>query len=77
MARKTDDELAEGRMLRRIKAEARAVDKMDRQLDEAEKHIGQLTRDGKTIYYVYPVGGKYREGSRSDLISFLIRNRYV
>ena len=27
----------------------------------ANPEIGTLTRDGKTIYYVYPAGGTYRE----------------
>ena len=27
--------------------------------------------------YVYPVGGRYREGTRSELIEFLIRNCYA
>ena len=34
-------------------------------------------RDGKTVYYVSPQGGKYREGSRLELVAFLVRNNYV
>ena len=73
-ARRNDDQLADGRMLRRFKAEERASIKMDKQLDAADKMIGELV-SGKC--YVYPVGGKYREGPRHELAAFLIRNRYV
>lgn len=40
----------------------------------ADTMIGELS-SGKL--YVYPVGGKYREGTRAELIAFLIRNRYA
>ena len=43
----------------------------------AEKMIGTLCRDGQEVYYVFPQGGKYREGSWYELISFLIRNKYA
>lgn len=39
--------------------------------------IGELCREGKTVYYVWPQGGKYREGSVSELIAFLLRNNYA
>jgi hypothetical protein len=29
------------------------------------------------VFYVFPVGGKYREGNRAELISYLIRNRHA
>ena len=44
---------------------------------EAEEQIGALIRDGKTVYYVWPAGGRYREGSRRDLINYLVRNQYA
>ena len=44
---------------------------------EAEDQIGALIRDGKTVYYVWPAGGRYREGTRSELVSYLIRNQYA
>ena len=75
--RKTDDERADGRMLRRFKAEERAIDKMDRQFEAADEMIGELCRNGQPVFYVYPAGGKYREGTRFELTQFLIRNRYV
>ncbi|MGV0982348.1 MAG: hypothetical protein ACOYB0_08310 [Polynucleobacter sp.] len=74
----TFDERLDAREARRIKAEARASDRMDKQFDAAEPMIGELCREGKTVYYVTPPGGRYREAAtRLDLIRFLIRNRYV
>jgi hypothetical protein len=59
-------------------AEARAArhyDMMCKREEIAEQQIGELS-NGK--YYVFPVGGKYKESnSRVDLISYLIRNKYA
>lgn len=76
-AKKTYEELMEGWQLRRMKADDRWLAKRERQERDAERMIGELCKEGKTVFYVYPVGGKYREGTRSELIDFLIRNRYV
>ena len=46
-------------------------------VEKAEALLGELVRDGKTVYYYYPVGGRYREGSYGEMTDFLIRNRYV
>jgi len=62
---------------RRMKAEDRYLGRLERREAEAEKMIGELCRDGHTVHYVHPVGGRYREGSHSELINFLIRNNYV
>lgn len=70
----------EGNQNRRMASQARALknwDELSKREDEAEQMLGQLQRDGKTVYYVWPAGGKYREGTRLDLIAFLVRNRYV
>lgn len=75
--RKSFDELLEGRHQRRLKHEDRVIARADRPHDAAEKFIGELVREGRTVYYICPPGGKYREGSRVELIQFLIRNRYV
>jgi hypothetical protein len=45
--------------------------------EEAEEQIGTLVRDGVTVHYVFPDGGKYREGNRIELVQHLIRNRYA
>jgi len=76
--RKTCEELMEGRQIRRMKQEARFLDKLDRQMEHAEEMIGQLCREGKTIYYVFPVGGRYKESTNFiDLFQYLVRNKYI
>lgn len=62
---------------RRMAAEARFLDRIEARETEAEKQIGELVRGGKTVLYVSPIGGRYREGVRGDLIAFLIRNNYA
>lgn len=64
----------DARQARRMAAENRYLERMERRETEAEKMIGELI-SGKL--YVFPVGGRYREGSRQELISFLIRNNYA
>lgn len=80
-ARRTTNEQAdhefEIKNARRIRNEDRAWDRYCAKADKAESMIGELVRDGKTISYVFPAGGKYREGSKIDLTDFLIRNGYV
>lgn len=65
------------RQNRRLAAEDRYLAKIERREAAAETMIGELVRDGQTVYYVWPQGGKYREGERADLIAFLIRNNYA
>ncbi len=68
---------------RHFAAEARQYDKLDRQIDQAEQLIGELIRDGKTVRYINVLSkagvltGKTVEGTRAELISYMIRNRYV
>ena len=59
---------------RRMAAQDRFLDRIEKREAEAEKMIGELN-SGK--FYVYPVGGKYREGSKAELVAFLIRNNYA
>lgn len=68
---------------RRHRADERAIAILDRQIDAAERLIGTLCREGRTVLYInvqtrkgQPTG-RTREGSRGDLIAYLIRNRYV
>jgi hypothetical protein len=65
------------KQLRRMRREARQEAVLERRESAADKMIGELCRDGHPVFYVYPVGGRYREGTRSDLIAFLLRNGYV
>jgi hypothetical protein len=55
--------------------------KTDRRLnsleERAEKMVGHLSRGGQVVSYIWPEGGKYQEGFRTDLVAFLIRNKYV
>lgn len=59
---------------RRMANEARYIERLERREARAEQMIGELN-SGKL--YIYPVGGKYREGTRNELIAFLLRNGYV
>ncbi len=59
---------------RRMASEDRFLARIEKRETAAEQMIGELN-SGKL--YVYPVGGKYREGTRSELIAFLIRNNYA
>ena len=72
-----DHQQLEARQARRMAAEARFLEQREKREQAAEQMIGELCRDGKTVYYVSPQGGKYREGSVSELIAFLLRNNYA
>jgi len=68
----------DGREIRRFKNEARAVARLDRLEEKAEKLVGELCREGRPVFYVVKSNGKIRESaSRWELVDFLIRNRYV
>lgn len=64
----------DARQARRMAAEDRFLARMEKREAKADAMIGELV-SGKC--YVFPVGGRYREGSRSDLIAFLLRNNYA
>jgi len=72
-----DEERFEARDRARWKAADKAYDKLCRRMDAAERLIGELCREGRQIFYIFPVGGKYREGTRSELCAFLLRNNYA
>lgn len=70
--RKTFDELVDSWDRRRIRADERASDRMDRrerqeerdrQAIAADPRVGQLQRGAQTVFYVYPAGGKYHEAA--------------
>ena len=58
---------------RRLAAQDKFLIRIEKREDAAHKMIGELA-SGKC--YIWPVGGKYREGTRFELVSFLIRNNY-
>ncbi|TAN57141.1 MAG: hypothetical protein EPN20_17570 [Magnetospirillum sp.] len=62
---------------RRMANEARYLDRQERLERLALPMIGELCRSGKPVLYVWPEGGKYREGTQTELVDFLIRNHYV
>lgn len=65
------------RQLRRMRSEDRQLKQLEVQEAKAEKMIGELCRNGKTVYYVWFTNSRYREGTFSELVQFLIRNHYV
>lgn len=68
------DQLIDARQSRRMAAQDRYLTRLEKREAAASKMIGELS-SGKC--YVWPQGGKYREGNRADLIDFLIRNKYA
>lgn len=68
------DQQLEARQSRRMAAQDKFFDRLEKREAAAEQMIGELS-GGKL--YVWPQGGKYREGTRSELIAFLIRNKYA
>lgn len=68
----------EAKQTRRMKAQDRFLSREEKREASAEKMIGELCRKGETVYYVFPVGGKYKESSSFfELVDYLKRNRYV
>jgi hypothetical protein len=65
--------------IRRERANDRYLDR----IDAAQGLIGELCRDGRTVYYTNlrsrdgRLTGKTKEGSYADLLGYLVRNRYV
>jgi hypothetical protein len=70
--RMNDEEFSEALDRRRHKADAKIESRMDardiaRERDAAK--LGQLCRDGKTIYYSWTMKGKYIESANAmDLV---------
>jgi hypothetical protein len=65
----------DAREARRLKAEDRYLARLEKREEEAARQIGELN-SGK--YYVYPVGGKYKESENFyELVAYLIRNNYA
>jgi hypothetical protein len=68
----------DAREKRRFKADERAYEKMERQMENCEYLIGELCREGKTVFYINTKGGKIKEFvSRVEACDYLIRNGYV
>jgi hypothetical protein len=71
------DRHLDARQSRRMAAEHRYLTRMERRESDAERMIGELCRNGRAVFYIMPAGGRYREGTFSELVAFLIRNRYA
>ena len=69
-----EERRAQARLNRRFASEDRYLARLSKREEMADRMIGELV-SGKL--YVYPVGGKYREGNRAELIAFLLRNGYA
>ncbi len=69
-----EERRAQARLNRRFASEDRYLARLSKREELADRMIGELV-SGKL--YVYPVGGKYREGTRAELIAFLLRNGYA
>ncbi len=74
--RTLDDQL-DRREAARQRREAKTHERLVAREDKADQMIGELCREGRTVYYVFPAGGKYREGTRVELIQHLIRNGHA
>lgn len=81
--RTIEQELAT-RELRRLRSENRYLCRLEKLEKLAEPLVGELCRGGKTVYYINLMDrqgrltGKTKEsGSEYELISYLIRNKYV
>jgi hypothetical protein len=75
--------LLEAKSNRRVAAEDRYMDRTEKKEAAAENLIGEIIRDGKTVSYINQIDrngrftGKAIEGSRVNLVSYCIRNKYV
>lgn len=78
------DRHLEGRQVRRMKEEDRFLDKLERRERAAEQMIGELCREGRTVFYINErsrsgtLTGRVREfGQRWLATDFLLRNNYA
>jgi hypothetical protein len=76
---KTNYEARENRIHNlRMYSQNKITSRWERQERRAAPMIGQLMRDGKTIHYVWPVGGKYFESpSFIACVEWLAKRGYV
>ena len=77
MTRKTFEAIIETRTDTRANRDYAAYLIRAKREEAAEELIGSLIRNGETVLYVWPAGGRYREGARFDLTDYLIRNNHA
>ena len=77
------EKMLTGKMNRRIAAEDRYMDRIEKKEAEAETLIGEINKNGKTVSYINQIDrsgrftGKTIEGSKMELVQYCIRNHYV
>ena len=64
---------------RRLAAEDRFLAKREKLEAAADAKIGELCREGKTVYYIvlHKPRRTIENTNKQELVEFLIRNRYV
>ena len=82
-ALRDDDASLDRRVNAMLRRDAKAFKRQASREDAADCLIGELCREGAVIFYVNlrdrsgrPTG-KTKEGTRLNLVAYLIRNRYV
>lgn len=77
------EKMLAGKMSRRIAAEDRYMDRIEKKEAAAETLIGEINKNGKTVSYINQIDrsgrftGKTIEGSKMELVRYCIRNNYV
>lgn len=61
----------------RMTTEARALTRLERLEQKAAPLIGELCREGQTVYYVNTDGEPREFDMHTKAVDFLIRNKYV
>ncbi|MFN4266387.1 MAG: hypothetical protein ACK4F8_11655 [Aquabacterium sp.] len=81
---RTIEQELDRRELRRLRAEHVYLCRLEKLEKLAEPLVGELCREGKTVYYINltdrqgRLTGKTKEGGTVyELITYLIRNKYV
>lgn len=66
------------REARRNAAEHRYLCRLEKLETLAAPMVGELCREGRTVYYCFPAGGRYFEStSHTEVVDYLIRNKWV
>lgn len=66
------------RETRRLASEHRALIRAEKLEATAERMIGELCKNGATMYYCWPNGGRYFEStSHTAVVDYLMRNKFV
>lgn len=74
------DRQTAGNHNRRMANESRFIDRRERLEAKIEHNnmIGELCREGRTVYYFFPVGGKCKESAIwTELADYIIAKGYV